>query len=151
MLYPVAGSRLFIADAPADQPGAFPASGWVEIGETEALGLLGVEFDVETVDLLDCGPEGGSEYALKGVRRRPEMQIVLGNDPLDPGQALLWAASRSRDSYPFRLVFPDGVTTRQWFALVIRLGEVFDSANAVMKLQVDLKPTSDIQRSEAAP
>lgn len=147
MLYPVAGSRLFIADAPAEEPGPFPVSGLVEIGETEALGLLGVEW--ETVDVTHLRSTG--QETMKGLMLRPEMQIVLGNDPLDAGQALLWAASRSRDSYPFRLVFPDGVTTRQWFALVIRLGEVFDAANAVMKLQVDLKPTSDIQRSEAAP
>lgn len=150
MLYPVAGSRLYIADAPVSAAAwdmSFPASGWVEIGETEALGLLGVEWDVEDAGYIGCE----FRQYVKGMGGRPEMQIVLGNDPLDPGQALLWTAARSRDSYPFRLVFPDGTTTRQWFALVIRLGEVFDAANAVMKLQVDLQPDSDIQRSEAAP
>ena len=149
MLYSTAGSRLFIANAPAKEPGAFPAAGWVEIGETEAIGMLGVEWDVETADVITgAWPDGDlGEIAFKGAQRRPEMPLVMGNDPTDPGQLLLWTAARSRDSFPFRLVFPDGSTTREWFALVIRMGEVFDTANSVMKLQVDLKPTSDISRN----
>ena len=147
MLYPTAGSRLFIADYPADQGGTIPAAGWVEIGETEAIGILGSEWDVETADVVrDCGSGDVVEIAAKGVERRTEMPIIMGNDPTDTGQLLLWAAARSRSSYPFRLVFPDGVTQRSWFALVIRIGEVFDTANVVMKLQADLKPTSAIER-----
>jgi hypothetical protein len=145
MLYPTAGSRLFIADYPVDQDGTIPAGGWVEIGETEAIGMLGSEWDVERADIANRDNEV-VEMAIKGVERRPEMPIILGNDPTDPGQLLLWTAARSRDSYPFRLVFPDGVTARSWFALVVRIGEVFDTANAVMKLQADLKPTSPIRR-----
>ena len=144
MLYPTAGSRLFIADVPLY--GGMPDDGWVEIGETEAIGMLGIEWDAETADVLgDCGGEA-IEIAVKGVERRPEMPIILGNDPTDPGQLLLWTAARSRDSFPFRLLFPDGVTQRSWFALVVRIGEVFDTANSVMKLQADLKPTSAIER-----
>lgn len=150
MLYSTSGSRLFIADAPAPGAGAFPSSGWVEIGETEAIGMLGVEWEVHSVDLL-LGPSwphsGVGEMAIKGAKRRPEMPLIMGNDPTDPGQLLLWTAAHSGSSYPFRLVFPDGATTREWFALVIRMGEVFDTANSVMKLQVDLKPTSDISRN----
>lgn len=140
MLYPTAGSRLFIADAWAPD--------WVEIGEVEAIGFLGSQWDVVTEDVLTgCGPESGpGEIAVKGVERRPEMPIIMGNDPTDPGQLVLWTASRSHDSYPFRLVFPDGVTVRSWSALVVRIGEVFDAANTVLKLQADLKPTSAIER-----
>lgn len=148
MLYSTAGSRLFIADVPVFETGAFPATGWVEIGETEAIGMLGVEWDVETADVMTGSADGAPrEDSVKGVMRRPQIPLVMGNDPSDPGQLLLWRAARSHDSYPFRLVFPDGTTRREWFALVVRVGEVFDAANSIMKLQVDIKPTSDISRS----
>ena len=145
MLYPTAGSRLYIADAPALEWGPFPAAGWVEIGETEAIGLLGSEFDLVDATYLRSDGYAG-EMVMKGVERRPEMPVIMGNDPEDPGQLLLLKALRSSESFPFRLVLPDGVTMRHWFALVFRLGEVFDTANSVMKLQVDLKPTSAIER-----
>lgn len=138
MLYPTAGSRLFIADA--------WTPGWVEIGEVEAIGFLGSQWDVVTADIADGCDSDAIEVAVKGVERRPEMPIIMGNDPTDPGQLLLWTAARSHDSYPFRLVFPDGVTARSWSALVVRIGEVFDAANTVLKLQADLKPTSVIER-----
>lgn len=148
MLYPTAGSRLYIADVPVFETGPFPTTGWVEIGETEAIGMLGVEWDVETADVMTGTADGEpAEISIKGILRRPEMPLVLANDPADPGQLLLWTAARSRDSYPFRLVFPDGVQQRSWFALVVRMGEVFDTANSVMKLQADLKPTSSIMRN----
>ena len=146
MLYPTAGSRLFIADV--SPYGGMSGGEWVEIGELEAIGFLGSQWDVETADVLSCdgSDDHAVELAFKGVERRPEMPIIMGNDPTDEGQLLLWTASRSRDSYPFRLILPDGVTTRSWSALVIRMGEVFDAANTVLKLQADLKPTSAIER-----
>lgn len=149
MLYPTAGSRLFIADAPVEDTGTLPAAGWVEIGSAEAIGMLGVEWDLTTADVANDTQLGGPavEVARKAVLRRPEMPIILGNEPTDPGQVLLWAAVSSSLSYPFRLVFPGGATTRHWFALVIRIGEVFDTANSVMKLKVDLKPTSPVTRT----
>ncbi|HWL56407.1 MAG TPA: hypothetical protein VNQ78_06970 [Paracoccus sp. (in: a-proteobacteria)] len=146
MLYPTAGSRLYIADAPAEVPGAFPASGWVEVAEPEALGVLGVEWEAVEVSDMAIGEVG----TLKGVLRRQPMQIILGDDPADPGQALIWAASRSSLSYPFRLVLPGGVLTRRWFGLVMAIGEVFDAANSVIRTEVTLQPTSQITRSEAS-
>lgn len=144
MLYPTAGSRLFVADAPADQAGAFPSGGWVEIGETEALGVMGVSSDL--IDVTAIGDDG--QKHVKGLVRRTAMQVILGDDPADAGQAVLWAASRSRQVYPFRLSLSSG-HVREWFALVVGISEVFDSANNVMRLQVDLQPVGNIQRSEA--
>lgn len=144
MLYSTAGSRLFISEHLTDD---LPASRWIEIAGVEAIGLLGVEWDVETVDLMDCdgGPDDPVvEEAYKTVMRRPEMPLVFGNDPTDPGQLILWRAAHSYESFPFRLVFPDGSTERTWSALVIRIGEVFDTANSVMRLQADLKPVSQL-------
>lgn len=88
------------------------------------------------------------EVSAKAIERRPETQIIMGNLPADPGQLLMWTAFRSPESYPFRLVLPDGVTSRAWFALVFRIAEVFDSANSVIRLQADLKPTGPIHRME---
>lgn len=152
MLMPTAGSRLFIANQPSAVTWLqqFPSGGWIEIAETEALGLLGIEWGEQSVELMDdCSADHAIEYTDKSVLRRPVMQAICGMVPADPGQLLLWQAARSTDSYPFRLVFPDGTTTREWFALVMSIGNVFDTANTVMRLQVDLKPTSDIHRSEA--
>ena len=150
MLYPTAGCRLYIANAPmpGNGGGALPSAGWVEIGETEAIGLLGSQSDIETADVYSDGAL--VEHAVKSVRRRSEMPIIMANNPTDPGQLVLWTADQSEESYPFRLVFPDGVTSRSWWALVIGMGEVFDAANSVIKLQADIKPTSGITRSEGA-
>lgn len=147
MLFPTAGCRFYIADAP--DAGALPATGWVEIAETEALGVLGVEWGTEGADIIeDCAVDHAVEVVVKSVLRRPPMPVILGLDVSDPGQMLLRRAALSTAAYPFRLVFPDGVTTRGWFALVLALSEVFDTANRVMKLQADLKQTSPIIRSE---
>lgn len=153
MLMPTAGSRFYIADHPDD--GVFPtaepvpAAAWVEISETEALGMLGVEWREESTVLIgSCDNELPEEVTAKGALRRLPMQVIFGNDPADPGQHLLWRAARSEDSYPFRLVFADGVTSRQWFALVMFIGEVYDAANSVIRLQATLKPTTAVTRSE---
>lgn len=148
MLYPTAGSRIYIADAPAEIPGSVPTSGWVEIGEAEALGILGVEWDI--VDATNLESPGGAEELMKGLVRRPPMQIIFGQDPGDAGQAILWQASRAREHYPFRLVFPGGGRWRVWFGLVVGLSEVFDTANSIMKLQADILPSSQTIRSEDA-
>ncbi|MGA0617407.1 hypothetical protein [Paracoccus sp. KR1-242] len=148
MLYPTAGARLYIADAPTEWPGALPGAGWVEIGETEALGMIGVEW--ETAQALAAGCDDGARLLTVKSHQAPSpMQIVLANDPEDAGQIVLWRAARSPDHYPFRLVDANG-STRSWFALVTSLLEVFDGANSIMKLQADLLPTSALVRNAEA-
>lgn len=152
MLYPTAGSRFYIADAPTETAGAFPSTGWTEIGSTEALGSLGVKSELLDVTTVVCGEVDPSVMYMKGVQRRSPMPVILGMDPTDAGQVLLRKAlADQRNAYPFRLVLPDGTTTRHWWALVFSLSEVFDTANALMKLQIELQPTSPITRSEAEP
>ncbi|CAM3387809.1 hypothetical protein PANO111632_17240 [Paracoccus nototheniae] len=148
MLFPVAGSRLFIADEPVESPRGpmmVPADAWVEIGETEALGTLGGRYELQEAHYMDGSADGGYA-AVKGVHSPNTMQIVLGLDYTDPGQILLSKAYRSRDAFPFRLLLPDGVTDRQWYALVLSIGEVFDAANNVMRMQADLHPAQSFQR-----
>ncbi|SFB82341.1 hypothetical protein [Tropicimonas isoalkanivorans] len=145
MIYSTAGSRIFIADLP---DGPIPAAGWVEIGETETLGTLGVEWQMDEATVA-CDPDGPQEVEFaKSALRRQAMQIVLGNDLTDAGQVVLWKAAYSSSDFPFRLVLPDGVTERAWMGFVMRIGEVFGEADVVMRLEVDIQPNGAIQRSE---
>lgn len=139
MLYPTNGAKLYIADLPAYSPGSLPTAGWVEVGELEALGTLGIEWDMAEIDLASM--EGGSNFIMqvKHARRSLPMQILMGHDPQDPGQQILRRAALAERDYPFRLVLPSG-DTRGWFALVIALSDIFDTANSVVKLQADLMP-----------
>ncbi|MFC0198882.1 hypothetical protein [Paracoccus rhizosphaerae] len=148
MLFPVAGSKLFIADeeVPSHMPPAsVPDAAWVEVGEAEALGVLGGRYELEEAHYMSDAPDGGY-MAVKGVHRPETMQVILGLDPLDPGQIILRKAYRSREAFPFRLLFADGVTERRWFAMVMSIGDVFDAANNVMRLQADLHPVANPHR-----
>lgn len=146
MLFTTAGTRLFIAD-----PRVQAAGEWVEIAETEAFGLLGSEWQMDEVDLahMGDGDKGGEIFQAKRSIRRLPMQVVLGNDPADPGVLLLWKAHHSVSDFRFRLLFPDGVTARYWLGVVTAMREVFDTANSVMRLQADILPTTQITDSEA--
>lgn len=143
MLYPTAGSRIYIADSPA-APGSVPGGAWVEIGEPEAIGSVGGQWSLH--DQTDVEDE--LTQNMKGILSPGVVQLVFGLDPADPGQVLLRTAFRDTEDYPFRIVLPGGTISRQWRALVVGLSEVFDSANAIIKLQADLQMTSEPWRSE---
>lgn len=150
MLYPTAGTRLFMSDE--IYLGISDNLSWVEIMETEALGFLGTQWEMDEVDLasMDDGDAGGEIMQAKRSLRRLPMQVLLGNDPTDPGQLLLWKAHGSTADFHFRLLFPDGVTSRRWMGLVTAMAEVFDAANSVMRLQADILPTTKAVRSDNA-
>lgn len=153
MLFATAGCRFYISDRPVEPSGwAVADRAFVEIGETEALGLLGVSWELEDAGHVEAVQKDGLpiEVPVKAKMIFQPMPVIFGIDPLDPGQAVLWQAVRAADPYDFQLILPDGVTGRTWSALVIGLSEVFDAANSVVKLQADLKPTSDIQRIGAS-
>lgn len=139
MLYPTTGARLYIADLPTETPCPVPDVAWVEIGETEALGTLGVEWETTEASTVGCGDSGVIVQA-KQARRALPMQILMGHDPEDEGQQVLRRAAMAHGYYPFRLVLAAGAGSRTWFAIVTALSDVFDSANSVVKLQADLIP-----------
>jgi hypothetical protein len=143
MLFPTAGSRIYIADSPA-APGSVPGGAWVEIGEAEAIGSVGGQWELH--DETDC--EDTITRPFKGIQTPGVVQLVFGLDPADPGQVLLRDAFRSIDDFAFRIVLRGETISRQWRALVVSLSEVFDSANAIIKLQADLQMTSEPWRSE---
>lgn len=146
MLFTTAGTRLFIAD-----PRVQSAGEWVEIAETEAFGLLGSEWEMSEADLacINDGDKGGEIYQAKRSIRRLPMQVVLGNDPSDPGVLLLWNAHHSVSDFRFKLLFPDGATARYWLGVVTAMREVFDTANSLMRVQADILPTTQITDREA--
>lgn len=77
-----------------------------------------------------------------------QVQLIMGCDPTDAGQLLLWRAFREPvDAFAFRAVFPDGVTAREWRALVVGVFEVWDQVNRVIMLQVDTLLTGLVWRS----
>lgn len=157
MLYATAGARLYICNVEGDQAasldvGPLPVAGWVEIAETEALGLLGFQWEMDQADIggLGATEEESVIVQVKRSRRQQPMQIVMGIDFDDLGQSLLWKAARSLSHYPFRLVLSSG-ETRGWWGQVTDIADVFDAANSVMKLQASILPHhSGIIRSEDA-
>lgn len=140
MLYQTAGTRLLIADEPTGRAGPVPDAGWVEIGETEGLGLLGVEWKIDSAEIAESSNPRDHLVVWHSKRARlvTPMQLVIGNDPDDPGQVILWRAALSTDHYPFRLEFSESGFSRTWLAQVTSISEVYDRANAVQRLQVTL-------------
>lgn len=133
MLFAVAGSQLYIG-----QPGS-----WLLIRSAESLGSPGVSWS--TVDVTHMGSE--HVELIRGPMAPRSMQIVLAVDSDDPGQGALWRAAHGSGSAGFRLVLSDGVSWREWEALIIDIGEAFDSANNVVRLSVDLQINSKIRKS----
>jgi hypothetical protein len=153
MLYATSGSRLFVADISTSefQPGSsgLPDTGWVEVGELEALGLMGCSWDMDEFDAgeyINPLPEDREIVSYKKSRRKFPMDVILGLDPSDAGQLLLWKAYAVTDAFAFRMIFPDGVTKRTWWGLVTVISEVFDTANNVMRLQVSILPSGSVVR-----
>ncbi|EGJ21670.1 hypothetical protein RSWS8N_06290 [Cereibacter sphaeroides WS8N] len=130
MLLPTAGGRLFISE--------LPVLSWTEVAHVEALGTVGIEWETDHVALFAGSEEAQELEAFKTQRRPSVMQIVMGIEPADPGQLLVWQAARSHDEYAFRLTFPGAAGARNWRGLVTAFREVFDTANSVIRLQADL-------------
>jgi hypothetical protein len=157
MLMAVGGCRIFIGGSHPEgwslrlTVSSLKSEVWQQMNEVEGIGTLGIDWDtINTADITTRDELGNpmSRIAKTRVRGRL-MQIVLANQPDDPGQQRLWAAARSAHDFAFRLDFPveasgDTAVQRLWLASVTSLGEVFDTANNVMKLQADLQLQSPI-------
>lgn len=143
MLFPVSGTKIFIGTAETAAEGD-----WLEIGETEAIGTLGVQWQTQEITIYD-EDEIGTVEIDKTARSAAAMQIVMAADSSDPGQIRLWEAVASIWGYRFRLLLPSG-EARSFSAIVTSLVEVFDSANSAIRLQADLQPdVASYHRSEA--
>ncbi len=82
---------------------AFEALTWVEIKEVEDGGEVGDESaDVTFQSLGD-----GRVRHLKGARDAGTIAMVVGDDPLDPGQVAMRAAERTKFQHNFKIEYED--------------------------------------------
>lgn len=99
-----AGSRLYIGTtAPAATKSEFEADVYTEIKELSNAGDIGASANVLTFPLVS------DDYVKKskGARNAGDPVIVVGRDPLDPGQILVRAAEADKYYRNFKLVIAD--------------------------------------------
>lgn len=82
---------------------AFEALPWVEIGEVED----GGEYGDEATDVTFQSLTSGRVRHLKGARDAGVLPLVVGDDPLDPGQIALKAAEATKFDFNFKVEFED--------------------------------------------
>lgn len=146
----VAGSALYIGEPqsmlPLDRALSVPlAQDWTAIAGGESFGVLGVAW--ETYAFAPDSPDPEVTRTIKTNMAPQAMQLIFGQLPEDPGQVQLWDAARSQFDYGFRLDFGEG-QQRYWLGLVTGLGEVFDVADSVIKLQATIQVNSSIVKGE---
>lgn len=83
------------------------------------------------------------------------MELVIGIDYEDAGQAAILAAEQNPDNYSFRIDFNDdpagGTPSKRFFvAKIMSARESLDTANNVVKLNATLGINSNIAKTSAA-
>lgn len=101
-----AGTKLFIGgvhDGTVDTEIAYDALTWVEVGEITSFGEFGASYNEITHN-----PVGSRKtYKFKGARNDGSLQLTLGRDPSDAGQADLTEALDSDSNYAFKVELND--------------------------------------------
>lgn len=99
-----AGAKVFIGTTVlATTESAFAADTYTEIKEVEDLGELGDESEAITF-----APLGEARVRkLKGARDAGTLVLVVGRDPLDPGQIALKAAEKTSFEHNIKIVAND--------------------------------------------
>jgi hypothetical protein len=149
----VLGSRLYTsatpltdveaaADAIADFQGLTIAT---EVGLIESVGELGRVFDTVTFQAV----ADGRAYKLKGGFNDGQLQLTVGQDLTDAGQAALksYANASNQNTYPFKvtLVGADANFDTIYFgAKVMSFRTQMGAANAVVKAMVTLEINTTI-------
>lgn len=82
---------------------AFEALTWVEIKEVED----GGEFGDESADVTFQSLGDGRVRHLKGARDAGTIALVVGDDPLDPGQLAVRSAEKTKFQYNFKVEYED--------------------------------------------
>jgi hypothetical protein len=84
----------------------FEALTWVEIGEVED----GGEFGDESADVTFQSLGDGRVRHLKGARDAGTIAMVVGDDPLNPGQIAVRAAEKTKFQYNFKVEYEDALS-----------------------------------------
>lgn len=106
-----AGTKVYIGPAngasPPNNITALAALSWTEIGLVETT----PEYGDESASVTFTSLGDGRVRKGKGARDAGSMALTVGNDPADPGQSALVAAEATQFTYPFRIVYPDRLTS----------------------------------------
>ncbi|MFG1214987.1 phage tail tube protein [Xanthobacter sp.] len=152
-LFSASGSKIFIGavkvPGSADFVAAdFTAEDWTEIDEVESVGSFGDTSELITSNVLSKG----RTRKAKGVKNAGTMEVTMNADYGDEGQLALRAAAAARDSYAFKVEFPDKPaagaspknSVRFFTALVMSASDQMDEANAIIKLTSTLEINSNV-------
>jgi hypothetical protein len=143
-----AGTKLFISSTPIASSAdlaTYQAASYVEVKGIEDLGEFGDEAEVITFTTL----EDSRVRKLKGTSNAGAIELVVGRDAADPGQIALRAATKTRDTYGFKIALDDapdaGTPSTFYFAALVMSGRVqLGTANDVVKqafnLEIDSEP-----------
>jgi hypothetical protein len=149
----VLGARLYVGpvaltdiETAADALADFTSlSIGVEIGLIENIGEFGKVFDLVTFQAV----ADGRTYKLKGGYNEGALQLTVGSDLTDAGQALLYQYGNAQDqnNYPFRitLVGVDATWDNFYFGgKVFSYRQQLGSVNNVIKAQVNIEINTPI-------
>jgi hypothetical protein len=155
-IFATAGSKLYIGQPLAAKStnfvlADFNAQSWVEVGWIENLGAFGDESAEITFDAIG----EGRTQKLKGTRNAGNMELVIGVDTSNYGQASLRAAEAQPHDYAFLVEFNDAPSggspsERYFIAKVMSAREAPEGANNVVRLNVTLGINSNIVPVSAA-
>lgn len=101
--YYIGGTTAIDYTTDAGAIAAFEALTWVEIKEVED----GGEFGDESADVTFQSLGDGRVRHLKGARDAGTIALVVGDDPLDPGQIAMRAAEKTKFQYNFKVEYED--------------------------------------------
>lgn len=159
MITTASGAKIFIgpttAVTGADDAAiitAYEALTYVEIKEVESLG----EFGDQAADVTFTSLSDARVRHLKGARDAGVLALVVGRDPLDPGQIAARAAQKTKFAYAFKIVAADAPdendtpTTFFFHALVQGARENFGTSDNVVKSNINLGITTAIYEDTAA-
>jgi hypothetical protein len=154
-IFATAGSKIFIGQSKPSQSADFVVAdfgdSWTEILWVESIGAFGDESTEITFDAIG----EGRTQKLKGTRNAGNIELVMGIDYEDAGQAAVRAAEATPNNYGFRIQFNDapvgGTPSQRYFiAKVMSVRETLDGANNVIKLNSALGINSNIVSVNAA-
>jgi hypothetical protein len=99
------GTKIYICATPteADDESTYAGLTWVQIKGAGSIPEFGDAAGEITFPELDSG----RVRKFKGAYDAGNLQIPVGHDPYDPGQAAALAAVGTPYNYPFKIVFAD--------------------------------------------
>lgn len=133
----VAGTKIYIGDS-----NAVPSpDNYVEITQVANLGDVSQQFDQVPIESLSSG----DSFNLKGLRKYPNIDLIINRDDSDLGQlALKTASAATRGTlYNFKILETDGGTII-WQGEVFGYGPAYGGPNTVrtVKTSISIRPTS---------